>query len=55
MDFVVPKRHKHLSNVLKSVRGGKFRSWVLMPEDVEDIADGEEEVSEEGCRQRFEQ
>ena len=42
MEFSVPMRHKHLSNMLKGVHGGKFMSWVLMPEDVEDITDGEE-------------
>ena len=35
MDFIVPKRHNHLTNVLKGVRGGKFKSWVLMPADVD--------------------
>ena len=42
VSFVVPKRHSHLTNVLKGVRGGKFQSWVLMPADVKDIVDDDE-------------
>ena len=40
-DCNVPKRHKHLTSVLKSVHRGKFQSWTLMPADVDVPSDDE--------------